>query len=92
MLPVLTVLTPTYNRAKYLPKCYESLCSQTKSDFEWLIIDDGSTDDTEKVVNAWISDCHRRFDIVYVKKENGGKHTAINYSAEYIRGSIVLIQ
>lgn len=75
MLPVLTVLTPTYNRAKYLPKCYESLCSQTKSDFEWLIIDDGSTDDTEKVVNAWISDCHRRFDIVYVKKENGGKHT-----------------
>ena len=46
----LTVLTPTYNRAKLLNKCYETLCKQTNKEFIWLIIDDGSIDDTEKVV------------------------------------------
>ena len=91
MNSTLTILTPTYNRAQYLPKCYESLKNQTNFDFEWLIVDDGSTDSTEETVNEWISDISKCFDIEYVKKPNGGKHTALNYSTDYIRGSIVLI-
>ena len=52
----LTVLTPTYNRAKLLNKCYETLCKQTNKEFIWLIIDDGSIDDTEKVVAKWMTE------------------------------------
>lgn len=91
MQPELTVLTPAYNRAELLPKCYESLRAQTCFDFEWLIVDDGSTDNTEEIVNSWVSDKSVGFETVYVKKPNGGKHTAINYSSKYIRGSVVLI-
>lgn len=91
MQPTLTILTPTYNRAKYLQRCYESLSLQTRWDFEWLIVDDGSTDDTEKVVNECLSDKVKRFDIVYVKKTNGGKHTALNFAMKFVKGEIILI-
>ena len=50
----LTVFTPTYNRAYILGKCFESLCAQSCKDFCWLIIDDGSTDNTRELVNSWI--------------------------------------
>lgn len=50
---MITVFTPTYNRAYSLPRLYDSLKAQTFRDFEWLIIDDGSTDDTERVVSGW---------------------------------------
>ena len=83
----LSIITPTYNRAEYLPRCYDSLRRQTSFDFEWIIVDDGSTDDTERVVSAFASDL---FPIVYVKKSNGGKHTALNASHPYIRGKYVL--
>ena len=52
----LTILTPTYNRANMLPNLYNSLLTQTSRDFEWLIVDDGSTDDTETIVQQWIAD------------------------------------
>ena len=62
----LTVLTPTYNRAKRLNKCYETLCKQTNKEFIWLIIDDGSIDDTEKVVAKWMTE--NKIEIKYYKK------------------------
>ena len=61
-----TIFTPSYNRAYTLPKLYESLVNQEKQNFEWLIIDDGSTDDTEAVVNEIIKE--NNFPISYVKQ------------------------
>ena len=72
-MPTLTVFTPTYNRAYTLRRTYESLCRQTSKDFEWLIIDDGSTDDTKQLVDKWIEEA--QIPIRYVYKENGGLHT-----------------
>lgn len=85
--PLLSVITPTYNRASLLNNCFESLRSQTDQDFEWIIVDDGSTDDTELVVQSFSA----AFPICSVKKENGGKHTALNASHEYVHGKYVLI-
>lgn len=85
--PTLSIVTPTYNRSNLLKKCYESLLSQSEKNFEWIIIDDGSTDNTEDVVHGFKAD----FSIQYVKKENGGKHTALNESHKYIQGKYVLI-
>lgn len=74
----LTYFTPTYNRAKDLPKLYESLCEQTNKNFIWLIIDDGSKDNTKEVVESWQKE--NKIEIDYVCKENGGKNTAIDLS------------
>lgn len=73
----LTIVTPTYNRASTLIRCYESLMRQSCFGFEWLIVDDGSTDDTEAIVNQWISECDK-FTIRYLIKDNGGKASALN--------------
>ena len=75
----LTIFTPTYNRAYLLPALYESLKKQTDKNFIWLIIDDGSTDDTENIVSKWTKE-NNGFEITYIKKPNGGKHTAIDMS------------
>ena len=83
-----TILTPAYNRANLLPRLYESLCNQTSKDFQWLIIDDGSTDNTKAVVDAFDTN---RVNIEYHVKMNGGKHTALNYSHPYIKGEVVCI-
>ena len=85
---MITILTPTYNRAELLKSLFASLCSQTCFDFEWLIGDDGSTDDTSLVVKTFKSD---KFPIRYYLKENGGKHTALNYSHPYIKGELLFI-
>ena len=55
-MALLTVFTPAYNRAHTLPRTYQSLCCQTCKDFEWLIVDDGSTDNTRKLVDGWIKE------------------------------------
>ena len=73
---LLTVATPTYNRAHTLPACYQSLCGQTDKRFKWLIIDDGSTDGTAELVNSWIEE--KKISIEYKWKENGGKASALN--------------
>lgn len=75
---MLTIFTPTYNRADKLPRLYESLRTQTAKDFEWLIVDDGSTDETKMITE--------QFPARYVYKENGGKHTAYNLGLELARG------
>lgn len=88
--PYITILTPTYNRAQLLCRCYESLKKQTELSFQWLIIDDGSTDCTQERVKRFIQESPK-MNITYVRKKNGGKHTAINYSHPYIQGNYVLI-
>lgn len=74
---LITIVTPTYNRARTLPILYNSLCRQSSKNFNWLIIDDGSTDNTEQLIKTFGSPY---FEIKYVKKGNGGKHTALNYA------------
>lgn len=81
--PLITVFTPAYNRAYTLHLCYESLLRQTSKNFKWLIIDDGSTDNTRELVNSWIKK-DNGFQIVYIYKENGGMHTAHNTAYENI--------
>lgn len=74
---MITVMTPTYNRAYILPKAYASLKKQTSHEFEWIIVDDGSTDATEELVNGWVKE-ENAFKITYIKQQNGGKHRAVN--------------
>lgn len=91
MSVLLTVLTPTYNRAKLLPQLYKSLCAQTCQDFEWIVVDDGSADNTHEVVHSLQAECDSVFPIVYVRKENGGKHTAVNRGVKEAHGELTLI-
>lgn len=81
-MKTLTVFTPTYNRAFCLPQLYQSLCRQTSQDFIWLIIDDGSIDDTHRIVKEWTAD--QKIQIQYAKKKNGGMHTGHNLAYQLI--------
>ena len=83
----ISVITPVYNRAELLNKCFQSLVAQTSYDFEWIIVDDGSTDNTLEVAQSFMAD----FPIKVISKPNGGKHTALNESHKHIRGDYVLI-
>ena len=82
MRPTLTVFTPTFNRAYTLHKCYESLKRQTCMDFEWLIIDDGSSDNTKELIDNWILE--NKVQIRYCYQENQGMHGAHNKAYEKI--------
>ncbi len=80
---ILTIFTPAYNRAHTLPRTYDSLQKQTCKDFIWLIVDDGSSDNTADLVKKWIEE-EKDFKIRYIYKENGGMHTAHNIAYENI--------
>ena len=82
MKKTLTIFTPAYNRAYTLHKCYESLKNQTNKDFKWLVIDDGSTDNTKELVYKWKEEAD--FEIIYIYKDNGGMHTVHNTAYENI--------
>ena len=79
----LTVFTPAYNRADLLPRCFESMKRQTNKAFLWMIIDDGSTDNTRALVEGWLKE-PLDFEIAYYHKENGGLHTAYNEAIAHI--------
>ncbi len=79
----ITVFTPAYNRAHTLPRTYESLKKQSNKSFKWLIIDDGSIDNTKELVNQWLME-DVGFEIKYIYKENGGMHTAHNVAYQNI--------
>lgn len=83
------VWTPSYNRATYLPRAYESLIAQTYKEFEWIIIDDGSTDNTQDVVESFISEGLLP-SIKYIKKRNGGKHTAWQTLMDVVKSDYII--
>lgn len=83
-----TIFTSAYNREKKIPRVYESLKSQTLRDFEWLIIDDGSIDNTRSLAEAWKKEAD--FPIRYYWKENGGHHSASNYALSKAEGTFFL--
>ena len=86
---LVTIFTPTYNRAYTLKNLYSSLCNQTEKNFEWLIIDDGSTDCTKELINTFIAD--NKINIRYYKQNNGGKHRAINNALFKALGELFFI-
>lgn len=86
---MITIFTPSYNRAQLLYGAYKSLCLQTCKDFEWLIVDDGSTDETFETVKCFNEE--HKIKIRYYKKSNGGKHTAINQGAKLAEGELFWI-
>ena len=93
---MITVFTPTYNRAHLLPRLYESLCKQTFKDFEWLIVDDGSVDDTKDVIDKLKIEngkwkINQQFPLRYFYQENGGKHRAINRGVKEAKGELFFI-
>lgn len=75
-MKTLTVFTPTYNRAHTLGRLYQSLCEQTNKDFEWLVIDDGSTDSTASLIQSFIEE--NKILVRYIYKDNGGLYTGYN--------------
>ena len=85
----LTIITPTYNRAHTLSACFNSLARQTCRDYQWIIVDDGSTDGTEELIESFAADGGVPFD--YIRKRNGGKHTALNSAHRYIKGKYVTV-
>lgn len=86
----ITVFTPTYNRGYIIENLYHSLQRQTYQDFEWLVIDDGSTDNTEQLFEQWQKE-NNFFQIIYKKVDNGGKHRAINKGIKLARGELFFI-
>lgn len=86
----ITVFTPAYNRGYIIEKLYRSLQRQTFTDFEWLIVDDGSKDDTEERVHQFQA-AENPFLIRYIKTENGGKHRAVNRGVQEARGELFFI-
>src|SRR3974390_2817293 len=83
-----TVFTATYNRAHTLHRVYDSLCAQTLHDFEWIVIDDGSTDNTAELIDDWAKAA--QFPIRYFKQNHSGKHVAHNLAVREARGLFFL--
>ena len=82
----LTIFTPTYNRAHTIERTYHSLCRQSCKEFDWLIIDDGSTDNTASIVKEWVAE--NKIPIRYVYKENGGLYTGYNVAYSLIESEL----
>ncbi|MBG6133664.1 glycosyltransferase involved in cell wall biosynthesis [Aquimarina sp. EL_43] len=85
-MKTITVFTPTYNRAYCLHKCYESLIKQSNQDFVWLIIDDGSSDNTKELVTSWINE--NKIDIQYHYQKNLGMHGGHNAAYRLIETTL----
>ena len=83
-----TIFTPTYNRKILLKRLYRSLQDQTYKDFEWIIVDDGSTDGTGEIVKEFLKE--GKIDIQYYYKENGGKQRAYNFGVEKAKGELFI--
>lgn len=86
----ITIFTPTYNRRQLIDNLYQSLLAQSNKSFEWLVVDDGSTDDTEEYFSKLLSK-PQPFTIRYIKQENGGKHRAINRGVQSASGELFFI-
>lgn len=82
----LTIFTPTYNRAATLPRLYQSLCQQTCTDFEWVVVDDGSTDETVLLLTQWTEE--NKINIRHHTQPNAGKMAAHNRGASMATGDM----
>lgn len=89
-MKTLTVFTPTYNRGNLLSRGYEALKRQTNKDFVWMVIDDGSTDNTERLMEEFCKKQDAGFEIQYIKKSNGGLHTGYNTAIEYANTELMV--
>lgn len=87
---MITILTPTFNRAHLLPRLFESLTHQIDFNFEWLVMDDGSTDGTSDLF-AGKTFLSAPFPIRYYQQENGGKHRALNAGVKQAKGDFIFI-
>ena len=81
---MISIFTPTYNRKECLKKLAESLLLQTNKDFEWIIVDDGSIDETEEVIKQYT----KQIKITYIYQQNAGKHIAYNRGIELAKGDL----
>ena len=86
---MITIVTPAYNRAKSIPALYQSLLRQSSKDFDWLVIDDGSEDNTHEVVDGFIAE--GQIPLRYIYKENGGKHSALNVAFKTVDSELLFI-
>ncbi len=82
---MISIVTPTYNRAGLVPHTVRSIQAQTFTDWELLLVDDGSTDDTENVIRSFLEDKRVR----YFRKENTGQADSLNYGATFARGDYI---
>lgn len=85
---LITIFTPTFNRAYTLRRLYESIRCQEGCEFEWVVVDDGSTDDTARLVAEWRDESIGRFPIRYYSQQNSGKHVAWNKGLQEARGEV----
>ena len=83
---IITIFTPVYNRAGLLPRLFDSLKRQTCQKFEWIAIDDGSTDNTLEVLQELRTRGGAEFSVTVIHTENGGKHRAINRAVREAHG------
>ena len=86
---MLTIFTPVFNRAYIIDALYKSLCAQTSKDFEWLVVDDGSSDNIKEVMDRFMAD--GKIHIRFFSQSNGGKHRAINHGLQLARGDLFFI-
>jgi len=83
---MITIFTPTYNRAYILQKLYDSLCRQTSQDFEWILVDDGSSDNTEALAKQWLEE--QKINMSYIRQKNAGKPIAHNRGVKEAKGDL----
>lgn len=86
---MITVFTPTYNRGYIIHKLYDSLCRQSFTHFEWVVVDDGSTDNTQELITGFIAE--QKIRLRYFRQENAGKHIAINRGVQEAKGELFFI-
>lgn len=86
---MITIFTPAFNRAYIIHKLYNSLCEQTCKDFEWLIVDDGSIDNTKELIDRYIAE--NKISIKYIRQENKGKQMAVNTGVKNAKGNLFFI-
>lgn len=85
----ISIFTPVYNRAYCISKLYNSLIAQTCNDFEWVVVDDGSTDDVVELITRYIAE--RKIAIKFIQQKNSGKHVAINQGLDIAAGDLFFI-
>lgn len=86
---MISIITATYNRAHLLKHAYKSLLKQTNKDFEWIVVDDGSIDNTKEIVDNFNKE--KKIEIKYFFKKNGGRHSAINFGVKKSKGDYILL-